>query len=165
MRAMTALAIFGLFLAPGIAAAQAPAGTAPSAPSSTMSPPPGTLQAPPATTATTKPPATTSTSHHSTATLAKYKTEADAKGACGSDPIVWANTSSKILHAGGDIALVHGFFRGDHKHEAAIGAALNGSDRHNRLIVQGLDQKPDIHELGRKQLVVGIVEQRAPHEL
>ena len=102
MRAMTALAIFGLFLAPGIAAAQAPAGTAPSAPSSTMSPPPGTLQAPPATTATTKPPATTSTSHHSTATLAKYKTEADAKGACGSDPIVWANTSSKVLHASGD---------------------------------------------------------------
>jgi hypothetical protein len=34
--------------------------------------------------------------------LAKYKTEADAKGACGSDPIVWANTSSKILHASGD---------------------------------------------------------------
>jgi hypothetical protein len=102
VRATTALAIFGLFLAPGIAAAQAPAGTAPSAPSSTMSPPPGTLQAPPATTATTKPPATTSTSHHSTATLAKYKTEADAKGACGSDPIEWANTSSKILHASGD---------------------------------------------------------------
>jgi hypothetical protein len=52
--------------------------------------------------ATTKPPATTSTSHHSTATLAKYKTEADAKGACGSDSVVWANTSSKVLHASGD---------------------------------------------------------------
>jgi hypothetical protein len=102
MRATTALAIFCLFLGPGIAAAQAPTATAPSAPSSTMSPPPGTLQAPPATTATTKPPSTASTSHRTTATLAKYKTEADAKGACGSDPIVWANTSSKILHANGD---------------------------------------------------------------
>ena len=105
MRATTALAIFGLFLAPGIAAAQAPVGTAPSIPSSTMSPPPGTLQAPPATTATTattKTPATASTGHHSTAQLTKYKTEADAKGACGSDPIVWANTSSKVLHASGD---------------------------------------------------------------
>ena len=101
MRATTALAIFALLLAPQIAAAQAPASTAPPAPSSTMSPP-GTLQAPPATTATTKPPATASTSHRSTATLAKYKTEADAKDACGSDPIVWANTSSKILHASGD---------------------------------------------------------------
>ena len=97
MRA-TALAIFCLFLGPGIAAAQAPA----AGPSPTMSPPPGTLQAPPATTATTKPPATASTSHRTTATLAKYTTEADAKGACGSDPIVWANTSSKILHANGD---------------------------------------------------------------
>jgi hypothetical protein len=102
VRATTALAILGLFLAPGIAAAQAPAGTAPSTPSSTMSPPPGTLQAPPATTATTKPLATAPTSHRTTATFAKYKTEADAKGPCGSDPIVWANTSSKVLHASGD---------------------------------------------------------------
>jgi hypothetical protein len=102
MRATTALAIFCLFLAPGFAAAQAPAATAPSTPSSTMSPAPGTLQAPPAATSTTKPPTTTSTSHQSAATLTKYKTEADAKGACGSDPIVWANTSSKILHASGD---------------------------------------------------------------
>jgi hypothetical protein len=102
MRATTALVFFCLFLGPGIAAAQAPAATVPSAPSSTMSPPPGTLQPPPATTATTKPPATASTSHRTAATLAKYKTEADAKGACGSDPIVWANTSSKILHVNGD---------------------------------------------------------------
>jgi hypothetical protein len=102
VRATTALAIFSLLLAPQIAAAQAPASTAPPAPSSTMSPPPRTLQAPPATTATTKPPATASTSHRSTATLEEYKTEADAKDACGSDPIVWANTSSKILHASGD---------------------------------------------------------------
>jgi hypothetical protein len=102
VRTTTALAIFCLCLAPGIAAAQAPAATAPSAPSPTMSPPPGTLQTPPATTATTKPPATALTSHRTTATLAKYTTEADAKGACGSDPIVWANTSSKILHANGD---------------------------------------------------------------
>lgn len=101
MRA-TALAIFCLFLGAGIAAAQAPAATAPSGPSSTMSPAPGTLQVPPAATATTKPPPTVSTSHHTTATLAKYTTEAAAKGACGSDPIVWANTSSKILHANGD---------------------------------------------------------------
>jgi hypothetical protein len=102
VRATIALTIFGLFLAPGFAAAQAPAATAPSNPSSTMSPPPGTLQAPPATTVTSKPGATTSTSHKPAAMLAKYKTEADAKGACGSDPIVWANTSSKVLHASGD---------------------------------------------------------------
>ena len=74
MKTTTALAIFGLFLAPGIAAAQAPAGTAPSIPSSTMSPPPGTLQAPPApTTATTKTPATASTGHHSTAQLTRVQ--------------------------------------------------------------------------------------------
>jgi hypothetical protein len=102
VRARSALAISCLCLGPGIAVAQAPAATAPSAPSSTMSSPPGTLHAPPSTTATTKPPVTTSTSHSTIATLAQYKTEADAKGACGSDPIVWANTSSKILHANGD---------------------------------------------------------------
>ena len=102
MRARSALAIFSLCLVPGMAVAQAPAATAPSTPSTTMSPPPGTLHAPPATTATTKPPATASTSHSTTATLSQYKTEADAKGACGSDPIVWANTSSKVLHANGD---------------------------------------------------------------
>jgi len=34
--------------------------------------------------------------------LAQYKTEADAKSACGSDPVVWANTASKVLHANGD---------------------------------------------------------------
>jgi hypothetical protein len=39
VRATIALTIFGLFLAPGLAAAQAPAATAPSNPSSTMSPP------------------------------------------------------------------------------------------------------------------------------
>ena len=102
MRARSALAIFCLCLGPGMAVAQAPSATAPSTPSTTMSPPPGTLHAPPSTTATTKPPATASTSHSTTATLSQYKTEADAKGACGSDPIVWANTSSKILHASGD---------------------------------------------------------------
>ena len=101
MRARSALAIFCLCLGPGIAVAQAPAATAPSAPSSSMSPPPGTLHAPPATTATTKP-TPASTSHNTTAMLAQYKTEADAKSACGSDPVVWANTASKILHANGD---------------------------------------------------------------
>jgi hypothetical protein len=97
VRATTALAIFCLLLGLGIAAAQAP-----SSPSPTMSPPPGTLQVPSPTTATTRPPAAAATSHHTAATLTKYTTEADAKGACGSDPIVWANTSSKVLHASGD---------------------------------------------------------------
>ena len=102
MRATTALAIFCLFLGPGIAAAQAPTATAPSAPSSTMSPRPGHFRRPqqrrqrpshprPHRPATAPPRRWPST-----------KTEADAKGACGSDPIVWANTSSKILHANGD---------------------------------------------------------------
>ena len=77
-------------------------------------PPPGTLQAPPATTVTSKPGATTSTSHKPAAMLAKYKTEADAKGACGSDPIVWANTSSKGLHASGDK------YYGHTKHGASV---------------------------------------------
>ena len=32
----------------------------------------------------------------------KYSTEAAAKTACGSDPVVWANSSSKVLHPSGD---------------------------------------------------------------
>ena len=32
----------------------------------------------------------------------EYKTEADAKRACGTDPVVWANLKSKTLHTSGD---------------------------------------------------------------
>jgi hypothetical protein len=32
----------------------------------------------------------------------EYKTEADAKQACGTDPVVWANLKSKALHSVGD---------------------------------------------------------------
>jgi hypothetical protein len=37
-----------------------------------------------------------------THTLARYKTEGEAKQACAGDTVVWANTSSKVLHASGD---------------------------------------------------------------
>ena len=32
----------------------------------------------------------------------EYKSEADAKRACGTDPVVWANLKSKTLHTSGD---------------------------------------------------------------
>jgi hypothetical protein len=32
----------------------------------------------------------------------EYKTEAEAKRACGTDPVVWANLKSKTLHTNGD---------------------------------------------------------------
>ena len=32
----------------------------------------------------------------------EYKTEADAKKACGTDPVVWANLNTKALHPAGD---------------------------------------------------------------
>jgi hypothetical protein len=68
-----------------------------------MSPPPSTLQVPSAASpATTKGTGSPASSHYSTTTLGKYKTEGDAKGACGSDPVVWANTSSKVLHNSSD---------------------------------------------------------------
>lgn len=31
----------------------------------------------------------------------QFKTEAEAKSACGTQPVVWANTSSHVLHAAG----------------------------------------------------------------
>lgn len=34
--------------------------------------------------------------------IAEYSTEAEAKRTCGSDPVVWANLESKVLHAPGD---------------------------------------------------------------
>src|SRR5262249_52378988 len=80
------------------ASAQAPPTTTPP----TMSPPPGTLQPPSATSAATKATANSASSNHSATPLAKYKTEGDAKGACGGDPVVWANTSSKALHNSSD---------------------------------------------------------------
>ena len=101
MRGTSALAIISILMMSGVACAQAPATPAPSA-SPTMSPPPGTLQPPSAAPAATKATASSASSHHSTMSLAKYKTEGDAKGACGSDPVVWANTSSKVLHNSGD---------------------------------------------------------------
>jgi hypothetical protein len=44
----------------------------------------------------------TGPSQPTTRTLARYKTEAEAKQACAGDTVVWANTSSKVLHASGD---------------------------------------------------------------
>lgn len=32
------------------------------------------------------------------ASAAQYKTPAEAKSHCGSQPVVWANTSSRVLH-------------------------------------------------------------------
>ena len=66
-----------------------------------MSPPPGTLHAPTSGSAV-RTGAGASTGQPTTGTLAKYKTETQAKQACAGDTVVWANTSSKALHASGD---------------------------------------------------------------
>jgi hypothetical protein len=97
VRGTFALAIISILVTSGVAGAQAPATPAPSA-SPAMSPPPGTLQLPSAAPAT----ASSASRPHSRVTLGKYKTVSDAKGACGSDPVVWANMSSKVLHNSGD---------------------------------------------------------------
>jgi hypothetical protein len=34
-------------------------------------------------------------------TVQQYKTEADAKSHCGTDQVVWGNTSSHVLHDAG----------------------------------------------------------------
>lgn len=56
-----------------------------------------------ATGTTVTPPA--STTHHGTASTAgvtKYASESQAAQACGASNVVWANTSTKALHAQGD---------------------------------------------------------------
>jgi hypothetical protein len=67
-----------------------------SAQTPTTSPPPGTLHTP------TRTGAGTATGQPTTRTLTRYNTEAEAKQACAADTVVWANTSSKVLHTSGD---------------------------------------------------------------
>ena len=62
----------------------------------TTSPPPGTLHVP------TRTGVGTSTGQPTTHALARYNTESEAKQACSGDTVVWANTSTKVLHASGD---------------------------------------------------------------
>ena len=45
--------------------------------------------------------APTQASHSSRSSLQQYKTEADAKSHCGTDQVVWGNTSSHVLHDAG----------------------------------------------------------------
>jgi hypothetical protein len=52
----------------------------------------------------TQPPtksAPTHASHSSRGSVQQYKTEADAKSHCGTDQVVWGNTSSHVLHDAG----------------------------------------------------------------
>ena len=52
----------------------------------------------------TQPPAKaapTQASHSSRSSVQQYKTEADAKSHCGTDQVVWGNTSSHVLHDSG----------------------------------------------------------------
>ena len=91
MRRASAIALMCFLTTTAVAQAQAPT-TAPP----TTSPPPGTLHAP------SSGSTVVSTSQPTTHTLARYKTEAEAKQACAGDTVVWANTSSKVLHASGD---------------------------------------------------------------
>ena len=82
----SAIALMCFLTTAVVAEAQAP---------SSMSPPPGTLHAPTRTGAGTS-------KGQPTTRIAQYKTESEAKQACAGDPVVWANTSSKVLHASGD---------------------------------------------------------------
>ena len=100
MRRASAIALMCFLTTVAVAEAQAPT-AAPPTTSPSMSPPPGTLHAPTSGSAV-KTGAGASTGHPTTHTLARYKTEAEAKQACAGDTVVWANTSSKALHASGD---------------------------------------------------------------
>jgi hypothetical protein len=91
MRPAGVVALMCFLMIAAAAEAQAPSTTPPS-----MSPPPSTLHAPTRTGAGATGQPTTRT------TLAKYKTETEAKQACAGDAVVWANTSSKVLHLSGD---------------------------------------------------------------
>lgn len=56
------------------------------------------------TTSQPQPPAKTvptQVSHSSRSSVQQYKTEAEAKSHCGADQVVWANTSSHVLHDAG----------------------------------------------------------------
>ncbi len=100
MRQASAIALMCFLSGVAVAEAQAPP-AAPPTTSPSMSPPPGTLRVPtPGSAARTG--AGASTGQPTTGTLARYKTEAEAKQACAGDTVVWANTSSKVLHGSGD---------------------------------------------------------------
>jgi hypothetical protein len=91
MRRASAIALMCFLTIAVPAQAQAPSTTP-----SSMSPPPGTLHAP------IRTGAGTTTGQPTAHTLARYKTEGEAKQACVGDTVVWANTSTKVLHASGD---------------------------------------------------------------
>jgi hypothetical protein len=76
----TVLLTLGLTVSPLTLAQAAQSGSSTTAPSSTTPAPSGT----------------TSGKH-----VQQFKTEAEAKSACGSQSVVWANTSSHALHAPG----------------------------------------------------------------
>ena len=86
MRQASAIALACFMTTAVVASAQTP----------TTSPPPGTLHGPARTGAGA------ATGQPTTRTLARYNTEAEAKQACAADTVVWANTSSKVLHPSGD---------------------------------------------------------------
>ncbi len=65
---------------------------------------PAFAQAPQSATGTSSAHSTTSSSGSPTAassSVRQFKTETEAKSACGGQPVVWANTSSHVLHAAG----------------------------------------------------------------
>ena len=96
MRGPIAVGLMCFLTTAVVAEAQAPTAAPPTtAPS--MSPPPSTLNAPTRTGAAASGQPTT----RATA-LMRYKTETEAKQACAGDAVVWANTSSKVLHPSGD---------------------------------------------------------------
>ncbi len=100
VRGASAIAFMCFLTTAVVADAQAPTAAPPSTPPST-SPQPGTLHAP-NTGSAVRTGAGTSTGQPTSRTLARYKTEAEAKQACAGDTVVWANTSSKVLHPSGD---------------------------------------------------------------
>ena len=96
MRRAIAIGLMCFLSSAVVAEAQAPT-AAPPTTTPSMSPPPSTLNAPTRTGAGASGQPTTRTT-----TLVRYKTETEAKQACVGDTVVWANTSSKVLHPSGD---------------------------------------------------------------
>ena len=96
MRRAIAIGLMCFLSSAVVAEAQAPT-AAPPTTTPLTSPSPSTLNAPPTTGA-----GASSQPTARTTALMRYKTETEAKQACGGDAVVWANTSSKVLHPSGD---------------------------------------------------------------
>ncbi len=84
------------------------------------------------TTSPGKAPATSAAPATAAGSVAQYASQSDATAKCGSDTVVWANATSKVLHPSGDRYFgksKHGFFTCE-KSAMAAGYHMAGHRKH-----------------------------------